>query len=77
MTVKSPYRGFTRLNDRRCELIMKRHSLGLSKAQSRELVMLTACIDAMLWYSCKDDVRDYAGVQQALKELRTIGRLEI
>lgn len=74
--MKSAYRGFTPLNRRRHELITKRHTDGLSKAEARELVMLTVCVETMVWYGT-DATFESAAIQEAAKELRTTGELAI
>ncbi len=46
----SPYRGFKPLNDRRLDLVYKKHGGGLSDDEGRELAMLDSCVEAMLDY---------------------------
>lgn len=66
----SPYPGFKPLNDRRCELIDKKLSDGLSGDEKRELTMLTACVEAMTWYRWPMKLpRVPKAVRQAMKEL--------
>jgi hypothetical protein len=77
LTMSSPYRGFAQLNHRRGALIVKRHSIGLDKREARELAMLTACVEAMVWYSTKQGIENHPGIEGAVKELRTTGKLEV
>lgn len=68
---KPVYRGFTPLNNRRCDLINKEFTDGkLSPDEKRELIMLTTCVEAMMHYRCPMKFKRIPkAVRQAMKEL--------
>lgn len=48
MSHRSPYPGFTKLNNRRLDLIQKKyHGGGLTEMEEREMEMLGECVSAM------------------------------
>jgi hypothetical protein len=50
---RSPYPGFTPLNNRRLELVKKKHyGGGLTLQEGREMEMLSEVVDAMVHYHC-------------------------